>query len=230
MLFAKRCRTVTCTPNNGKIFEGFLPPSSDPLNFQHSRRAGKDIKSSGNRQKPGHPTGLSKPILEIINFTWLSARSSLEFENFLPGAVWKPWPKASRVEWNPEIPGKVLAAECTLSKWGLLVAEAEVWRACLGVCKARAIHAVTARHWWVYGSGTPPPTEVIVCSWGRACDLFPSPSGAAGSAVLVQCPPAALGAAGSNVRLDLLRKVQNPTYKSNSAGFAVSLLTKSITL
>lgn len=39
------------------------------------------------------------------------------------------------------------------------------------------------------------------------CDLFPSPSGAVGSAVLVQCPPVALGAAGSNVCLDLLPKV-----------------------
>lgn len=43
------------SPKNRKNVKGFLLPSSDPLNFQYSRRLGKDSKSTGNRQKPGHP-------------------------------------------------------------------------------------------------------------------------------------------------------------------------------
>lgn len=90
MLFAKRSKAVTCPPINGESAQGFQLPSSDPLNFQPSRRTGKDGRSSGKRQKAGHPTGLSEPILEIINFTWLSSTSSFEFKNFLPAAVQKP--------------------------------------------------------------------------------------------------------------------------------------------
>lgn len=38
------------------------------------------------------------------------------------------------------------------------------------------------------------------------------------------------GTRSSNVRLDLLRKLQNPKYKPNSAGFAVGVLTKGTAL
>lgn len=78
----------------GMNIERSLLPSSDPWNFQYRRRVGKGTRSFGYRQKRVHPTGPSKPILEIINYIWLSATSSLElkpshqvlFESQNPGA------------------------------------------------------------------------------------------------------------------------------------------------
>lgn len=66
--------------------------SSDPLNFQYNRRLGKRWQKFWQQAK----ARTYKKLLEIINFTWLPARSSLEFSHFL--VLQSPNPDSERAE------------------------------------------------------------------------------------------------------------------------------------
>lgn len=88
-----------------KNFKGFLLPSNDPLNFQYRRRLGKDSKSSGNRQKPGHPASscrsLTSPGFQP-DLPWSSTTSCCwRAQTLTPGEQsrvksWSPWKVASQ--------------------------------------------------------------------------------------------------------------------------------------
>lgn len=165
-----------------KNVKGFLLPSSDPLNFQYSRRLWKDSKSSGNRQEPRHPK---------------SSWRSLTSPGFQPDLPWSSTTSCccraltltageqSRLKsWNPW-----KAASQSAGTWSSEAAEGGEWGAALG----RAGAALQAQLTWGGLLWHLPPPQVCVCSWGQVYGLFPT-------------PPAG--------------KVQNPTCKSNGAGFA----------
>lgn len=108
-----------------KNVKGFLLPSSDPLNFQYSRRLWKDSKSSGNRQEPRHPK---------------SSWRSLTSPGFQPDLPWSSTTSCccraltltageqSRLKsWNPW-----KAASQSAGTWSSGAAEGGEWGAALG--------------------------------------------------------------------------------------------------
>lgn len=181
LLFGKRSETVTSPSRMEKNVQGFLLPSSDPLNFQYSRRLWKDSKSSGNRQKPGHPKG-----------SWRSLTSP----GFQPDLPWSSTTSCCCRALTPT-PGEqseILEPleSCKPECWhmGLLRLQREAGEELPWA--EQGLLSRPSSHWGGLLWHLPPP-QVCVCTWGQVYGLFPS-------------PPAG--------------KVQNPTCKSNGAGFA----------
>lgn len=139
-----------------KNVKGFLLPSSDPLNFQYSRRLWKDSKSSGNRQEPRHPKSswrsLTSPGFQP-DLPWSSTTSCCCRALTLTAGEqsrlksWNPWKAASQSAgtWSS---GAAEGGEwgAALGRAGAAPGPAHTGEVCSGTCHhPRCVFAAGAR-------------------------------------------------------------------------------------